>query len=284
MSPNNQKVKLLLFDLDGTLLNDQHEINPSSLEAIEIAKSSGYYVSIVTGRSYSQSKQYFELVQPNQYNITCSGNVLYDFKNHKAISITPGLDKAFKKALLLYLSENKVNFIAFSLNQNYLFLYSNDLSKLSIIKELSQDAIVVPALEKQLLLDYFKSIDVFYFTCFATEFDFGDLVEFIEKYQSEREVPVFNYTKWNNNSVDIFPYGTNKYVGFKTFLKLVRADLDNTHYFGDSLNDLEMFKHLKNTYALSNARVEVKNYAKKIIGSNNSDTIAETIYQIISRN
>ncbi|MGO3733187.1 MAG: HAD-IIB family hydrolase [Vagococcus sp.] len=44
--------KLVVFDIDGTLHNDQHKILPSTIEAITQLKKSGHKVMCATGRSY----------------------------------------------------------------------------------------------------------------------------------------------------------------------------------------------------------------------------------------
>jgi HAD superfamily hydrolase (TIGR01484 family) len=44
-------IKLIALDMDGTLLNDKHEISKNNREAIEQAQSKGVAVVVCTGRS-----------------------------------------------------------------------------------------------------------------------------------------------------------------------------------------------------------------------------------------
>lgn len=48
--------------------------------------------------------------------------------------------------------------------------------------------------------------------------------------------------------------------------------------FGDSLNDTAMFKYADEAYAVANAEESIKKMATGIIGSNNSDGVAEWLY------
>ena len=43
-------IKLVAIDLDGTLLNDHHEINQPVVDAIKKACEAGVYVVLSTGR------------------------------------------------------------------------------------------------------------------------------------------------------------------------------------------------------------------------------------------
>src|ERR1700724_264658 len=52
-----QQIKLLVIDIDGTLLNPQRQITPQTRAAIQAAQATGVIVTLATGRSYSASFQ-----------------------------------------------------------------------------------------------------------------------------------------------------------------------------------------------------------------------------------
>ncbi|MFD2305866.1 Cof-type HAD-IIB family hydrolase [Enterococcus termitis] len=51
--------KLIAIDLDGTTLNNQSLISPTTEKALKNAIDHGHYVSIVTGRPYRMSSQFY---------------------------------------------------------------------------------------------------------------------------------------------------------------------------------------------------------------------------------
>ena len=53
-------IKLLALDMDGTLLNDQKEISPANIAAIQEAVDAGVKLVLCTGRILSGVKPYFE--------------------------------------------------------------------------------------------------------------------------------------------------------------------------------------------------------------------------------
>jgi Cof subfamily protein (haloacid dehalogenase superfamily) len=52
-----QQIKLLVIDIDGTLLNPQKQITPQTRAAIQAAQATGIIVTLATGRGYHNSFQ-----------------------------------------------------------------------------------------------------------------------------------------------------------------------------------------------------------------------------------
>lgn len=52
--------KLITIDLDGTTLNNESKITPKTIEVFKKAQHAGHMISIVTGRPYRISKQYYQ--------------------------------------------------------------------------------------------------------------------------------------------------------------------------------------------------------------------------------
>jgi len=53
-------VKLIVTDLDGTLLNDEKHIPRENIEALKAAMDKGIHVSVATGRNFYSAKPYVE--------------------------------------------------------------------------------------------------------------------------------------------------------------------------------------------------------------------------------
>ncbi|PKH23563.1 sugar-phosphatase [Enterobacterales bacterium CwR94] len=69
-------IKLIAIDMDGTLLNPQHEITPRVKKAIQAARERGVTVVLATGRPYVGVQNYLMelgLNEPGQYCITNNG-------------------------------------------------------------------------------------------------------------------------------------------------------------------------------------------------------------------
>lgn len=53
-------IKVIASDMDGTLLNDAHEMDPRTVEAVRRACSQGIRFIIATGRNYFQAMEQLE--------------------------------------------------------------------------------------------------------------------------------------------------------------------------------------------------------------------------------
>jgi HAD superfamily hydrolase (TIGR01484 family) len=56
-------VKLLAFDLDGTIVTHDYQIPQSILNAIQTARVAGHMVTVITGRVHASAKPFLEQLQ-----------------------------------------------------------------------------------------------------------------------------------------------------------------------------------------------------------------------------
>ena len=71
----NGGVKLLLFDLDGTLLDSEKRISPRSLAAIEACRAKGILIGVATARGEASCARYVERLRPDAVISTSGGLV-----------------------------------------------------------------------------------------------------------------------------------------------------------------------------------------------------------------
>lgn len=70
--------KLIAIDIDGTLLNDRHELSLRNREAIRKAMDQGVHVSLVTGRVYQSALFYADQLELRDPLIVCNGALVKD--------------------------------------------------------------------------------------------------------------------------------------------------------------------------------------------------------------
>ena len=99
--------KLIVFDLDGTLLNSQKEINQSSVDVIKKILALGHYVCIATGRTLNECVQdIIDLLELKTFVINVNGNFIYNIQTKETKCIGKSLLKsvvdAFKEKAIQY--------------------------------------------------------------------------------------------------------------------------------------------------------------------------------------
>ena len=72
------KYRLMLFDLDGTLLSSQRTIREDNVRALARAMAAGVHVAFCTGRPPRSAQRYVDIVEPNAPLIHFNGAVVRD--------------------------------------------------------------------------------------------------------------------------------------------------------------------------------------------------------------
>lgn len=67
--------KLIVFDLDGTLLTPQFELLDGTIQAVQDLKAQGYRVTVATGRSYASAKPFLDKLDLIEPMIFSNGSV-----------------------------------------------------------------------------------------------------------------------------------------------------------------------------------------------------------------
>lgn len=81
--------------------------------------------------------------------------------------------------------------------------------------------------------------------------------------------------------IDIANHGVHKGTTVEQLQRMLQVRPDETMAFGDGYNDLELFERADFSYAVSNAVPELKARAHAVIGSNDADSVLQTIQRTI---
>ena len=78
-------IKLILLDLDGTLLTSQKTISPANYAALERCVEHGIYIVPSTGRFYGGMPQVVRDLPFVRYVVAVNGAQVYDVKEDKVL-------------------------------------------------------------------------------------------------------------------------------------------------------------------------------------------------------
>ena len=88
--------KLILTDLDGTYLFDDHHISRENREAVAYFMENGGLFTVATGRSKAGMEHFFPELQINAPAILYNGSVIYDFERKADVLDTCVGEKGFR--------------------------------------------------------------------------------------------------------------------------------------------------------------------------------------------
>ena len=261
---------LYVSDLDGTLMHKDLKISDFSVKTINALVEKGVAFTYATARSISSAGTITKDLKLNLPVITRNGAVLADNNTGKIIEKALFTEKEVEMLKEMLPELPKTGFVS--------CYFGDDMKKVF--------AGSLHTAELQGYLDYYKD-DPSVVTVSALSEMFmgnpgyvtiiGNKVETEPLYLRTREYngweclfqkDVYRDEYW----LEIAPRNSTK---AKSILKLKEEyGFDKLVVFGDSANDITMFKIADEAYAVSNAVDELKALATGIIGSNEEDAVA----------
>jgi len=261
------KIKNLVFDLDGTIINNQGIINPATKAAILLAQKVGIEIILASGRSFLDMKEEGKILGVN-YLISHNGSTIYS-RYQKKFLWEMTLDNDIALELYQYAKKHQIASLLYKkttaipiVNSHY-YQYFANFYKTSP-NDLNDDNITnIQAI------------------CFSV--DRNQSARFASKMATlfGRKVAV---KRSSPHSIDFNVLGVSKGQALKKLSHIIDLDPAQTAVFGDGGNDVEMAKWAKYSFAMANAVAEFKKVAKVEIGNNDSDAIATVIKEIIKKN
>lgn len=260
-------MKLIITDMDGTLLNDKKEIDNEFLEIVEKNYKNTYFV-IASGRPYYTLKKQFKnhidklificdngsfVMKDDKclFSDTIDNDIIIDalnsIKENKTLFPILGIDKC------AYIKDHDNNFLNHAREYYKNIVLLDDLDEISKHEKIGKVAI-------------YDSVD-----------SFTNAYEKVKHLKKLAQISV-SAKDW----VDINPLGTNKGTALEKLINILDISKEDCYGFGDYLNDLEMLKICGNSYAMLNATEEIKKISKYITKySNNENGVTKTIKEIL---
>lgn len=242
------KYKLLALDMDGTLLNDNHQISPETEKWIHRAAEAGVHVCFSTGRGYDEAAPFGKQLGLNTPMITVNGSEVW--KSPTELYRRELLDKALIANMHAIAVEYGVWFWAYSVEGSY--------------NEKNWDPALLD-LNQWMKFGYHTEDDAIRHDIIVRLQDLGGL-------------EITNSSPYN---LEINPAGVNKATGIRIVCDLLGLDMSETVAIGDSLNDLAAIQAAGLGVAMGNAQLAVKENADVVTASNNDDGIAWIIRDYI---
>lgn len=244
--------KLFLFDIDGTLFDNQNQkVSQKSLEAIRVL-SKNHIVAIATGRAPFMLDSIHEIKPLIDYYITINGqyivagrNVIYKEPMDK--HLLARLTKDFQLLQLAY---------GFESSHHEAVSEINDL----VIQGFEGLGLSIPPIQPH----FYKTHDIFQAWAFSTP---EKIVKLKQKY------PELVFICWMDVGYDILPNQASKGLGMKRLAQYLQIPLKDVIAFGDGDNDFEMVRDAGLGIAMGNATNEVKSVAKFITKDVSEDGI-----------
>ena len=283
-------IKLIVSDMDGTLLAHDSSISKGNIEAIRYAQSKGVQFAIATGRDYSSLKGILEAHDLKCFSILGNGAQFCN-ENGEILSSAYFPKKCFKQVLQIF-DELKIHYMIFTANGFY------STAEPNVVRDAFIDRCVVQfkskredylddgcnqdmacmKLKKIGDLDDFinSSIDIIKVEAFNND------VSLIEKAKEKlQEIEGIAYLSSFDDNIEVTDKAAQKGLILENVIEELGYSKDEVMVLGDGLNDITLFERFKYSFAPGNANETIKAMAYQVVGACEEDGVSQAIYMML---
>lgn len=261
-------IKLIASDIDGTLVPESYnKLDPEYYDVIMKLKEEGIIFAAASGRQYPSIAKLFEPIKDNMIFIaengayvTCRGedmsvsvmdrDIIHQLI--KDIRSIPECEICLSGKHSLYVESNDKEYLDLLINE-----YRNEVKQVTDLLKVEEDFIKISVFHK-----------------FDSTGAAGDII--IPKWEDQLEI-VCAGNQW----LDIMNYDVSKGDAIKKIQQQLNIAKEETMVFGDNLNDIAMLNQAGESYAIGNAREEVKKAAKHVADTNINNGVLQVIKTLL---
>lgn len=268
--------KMIVMDMDGTLLNEEKKMTPKTIEALNKAEKQGIKTVIATGRLYNFAASYCEYLTQDQPIITNNGACILMTKSEEIIYNHP---LKYEEMETIINAVEKQGLTCCFFTKDSLYAHVNDPMALRYERfndDLpSQYKIKIYYIEhKEEWLKYYQSNPEGIYKCIVLE----ENVELLNRVRNElNQISDLQVASSFSINIEINANGVTKSKAVKMVADYYGISMDEVICIGDGENDLDMIEVAGLGVAMGNAVDKVKDIADYITDTNEEDGVAKVI-------
>ncbi|MEG2700089.1 MAG: HAD family hydrolase [Hungatella sp.] len=260
-------IKLIASDIDGTLVQDGgNQVNPELYDVILKLRKNGIQFAAASGRQWASIEAIFEPVQEKIFYLSdngayvgCHGRNLFLNTIDRSLLMEvvedirrmPELEVMVSGPDVVYMDTQNEEFVDWIVNS-----YKFQVKRVEDITQIEDEFIKVSAYKKQGVQE-------------AT-------VDLRHKYGDRLKMTISG-DMW----MDCMESGVSKGQAIRILQESLDITPQETMVFGDQLNDIEMLQQAYYSFAVGNAREEVKAVARFTADTNERDGVLKILKQFL---
>ena len=274
-------VKLIAFDLDGTLLDDEKHLPPENLAALQAAHAQGIFLVPATGRILKALPE--ELLAPGlfRYFIFANGALVYDLQEQQAL-YRARIEPELAVRLCTYMDTLPVLYDCYRGDCGYMTQWMYDRAPeffetephiLKLVKSLRRP---VPDLKQKIQEDGLplEKLQMFF------------RPERMDERARQLELvpqlfPELIASSSLRNNIEINSARAGKGNALRALCEKLDLDTSESVAFGDGLNDADMLRAAGRGCAMQNAVPAVKEAADVTVETNNDAGVGKEIFRLL---
>ncbi|SFB41245.1 hypothetical protein SAMN05216312_107224 [Cohnella sp. OV330] len=253
------KFKLIALDVDGTLLNDDHELTPRVKQSVTAAAASGAEIVLCTGRGSASALSVLAQLGLSGTVITHNGASIVDGESREILQESPiGLEEVER-----YLALCRERGIHFDLNTAF-DIYVEQLNEQTA--SMYARMLSEPILRSREDLYPERTVKI---SIFAPKEDLDELESHWQDWRHELQT-----IRSGDYFIDLQHREASKGTALKQWAEKRGIPREQVLAIGNYFNDLGMLQYAGHGVAMDNSPPEVKAAADAVTASNNEDGVA----------
>ena len=283
--------KLVVIDLDGTMLNSYGVVTNETKEAIKKVEKQGVEVVIASGRPIDSIKEIAKEIESKKYFIAGNGAIIYDIKNDEII-YEKTLSKEKVLEIIKICEENSISYniyteneiLATSLKYNVLYYHKENLkkeeskkTKINLVKN---------------MYEYVKNKEDARFLkitiCDENKTVFNSIIRKVKEIKDIEVLEISHMSrktiKQGTEEFEISYYYTeistgdiDKWNAIEFLMEKLKIKKEEIMAIGDNLNDKKMIENAGLGVAMGQSTPTILELADEVTSSNDEEGISEIL-------
>lgn len=243
MKADYQAINTFIFDMDGTLLNEKHELSELTVKTLNKLRARNANLVIATGRHINDIRCYIEQLGGGIAAITCNGANIHDANSELVASQN------------LPLTANET-FITLG---NQFDVYTNLYTHSEWLVGKPCEPMLEAHLQSRFFYRQTSQQEMLATPALKIMFygEHSELLKVRAKISPDLSSSL-NVTFSDENYLEIMQKNISKGDALKILLAKLGIPLNQTMAFGDSMNDVELFKTVAHPILMENAGATLK--------------------------
>lgn len=234
----NPEAATIIFDLDGTLLNDHHQISDATVEAVKMLRNKGFQLVIATGRHFKDIQAFIKQLGGGTAAITTNGASVHNKMG----------ELVYQQCLPVEVNRDLLNFADdFSIHTS---VYTKD----EWLVHQPRESLLIPHQQSGFFYRQTHRSEIF--ATDALKLLFNDQRANLQRLKDRidtRYGPVLHTTFSDEHYLEVMRAGVSKGDAIRILLKSTGLSTANTLAFCDGLNDVELLRTVAHPVVMENA-------------------------------
>ncbi|MBP2658862.1 MAG: Cof-like hydrolase [Firmicutes bacterium] len=284
-------MKLIATDLDGTLLNEEHEVSKENIKAIQRAQEQGIEVIVATGRTYFDAVSICKKFGLNTYLISYNGAAIHDKIGQEISSLTMGRDDV--RYMVNWLEERDYYYEVSTNKKIYISSHAKEIlhreaQRLKgtafevdstyfeeIVEQIFSQSGMTPVKNYEEAMDAEEAL----YKVFCFSFDDKKRQIAIDNFAGMKQ---FLMTSSMTNNFELGNKDASKGNALKIVADRLGISLDKAMAIGDNYNDVSMMEIVGFSVAMGTAKEDIKKLCSFVTYGNDKHGVAHAIEKFMS--